>query len=820
LIILLAAAGFACGPIEQHDTAESEVSAESVSVDDARLIAAGWYHGCARAQDGSIACWGRDSFGQATAPQGTDFVSVGAGAFHSCALREDGSVTCWGRDNRRQVTNTPSGPFVELAVGSYHNCARDAQGDVMCWGWNGSGQAGSSRSHDVVQLAPGRYHTCALDSSGRASCWGLNNYGQGSPNPAETYVQLSAGAFHACGVTAAGAVDCWGWNGYRLGDVPAGNDFVEVEAGDYHACARREDGSATCWGANSRGKATAPSNQAFTDLAAGYIISCGITDGGEAQCWGSSSFGANSPPADVAFGVAPEPSGPAALVDTLSMSSEHGCAIADDQSISCFRATRPDYFIPATPTDSGYVQVDMGLGTACALKASGEATCWGRYAYRMDLPNADYVQVSVGSRVCALRTNGAVDCPSGYSSPEGEVFESFSSYATSVCGLKANGEVLCWGERDDQPQAGLRFISVGLAYSGACGVTVDNTIECWGGSSGVTPPAGNDFVEVTANSLMCARRLDGTMTCWGSYTSAFEVELDGPVVDAEGTCGLTADGSIDCHDAWVVLEGAGYLDFASDSNVMCAVTSAGEIECLGHGEYGQLDAPAGAFVDVATTKTFSCGIDTDGAAICWGLRAPNLEGTFKQIDGYKDSLCALHTDGAITCVGRDLEGSVTAVAERVKVAAGSTHVCALSADGTVDCGGDRAYGASDAPEGTFTDIVAGRFFTCGLTAEGGVQCWGDDDIVDATPNTTGFTDLKSTDSEVCGLQGGDVTCWGGNITYLFGGTTVVGSGEFVAIERGWGSLCGVVEGGALQCMSTYPSYGSFEPVDGVSVAIP
>ena len=48
------------------------------------------------ATDGTLACWGDNSFdGQATPPTGS-FRAVSAGELHSCGLRTDGTLACWG----------------------------------------------------------------------------------------------------------------------------------------------------------------------------------------------------------------------------------------------------------------------------------------------------------------------------------------------------------------------------------------------------------------------------------------------------------------------------------------------------------------------------------------------------------------------------------------------------------------------------------------------------------------------------------------------------------------------------------------------------
>ena len=59
-------------------------------------VSSGYDHGCGVKTDGSVKCWGDDTFGQAYSPPGT-FVSVGAGRRFSCGLKTDGTAMCWGR---------------------------------------------------------------------------------------------------------------------------------------------------------------------------------------------------------------------------------------------------------------------------------------------------------------------------------------------------------------------------------------------------------------------------------------------------------------------------------------------------------------------------------------------------------------------------------------------------------------------------------------------------------------------------------------------------------------------------------------------------
>jgi alpha-tubulin suppressor-like RCC1 family protein len=57
---------------------------------------------CAIRQDGSIACWGLNDYGEATPPAGDDFVSVSCGTYHTCALKKDNTVVCWGNNDYGQ----------------------------------------------------------------------------------------------------------------------------------------------------------------------------------------------------------------------------------------------------------------------------------------------------------------------------------------------------------------------------------------------------------------------------------------------------------------------------------------------------------------------------------------------------------------------------------------------------------------------------------------------------------------------------------------------------------------------------------------------
>ena len=188
---------------------------------------------CALKTDGTVWCWGYNFSGQLGNNSGTDkrtpvqVLGVGgsgnltevaqiiAGTSHTCAVKNEGTVWCWGNNSFGQLGNnsatvklTPiqvlglgaSGNLTDVSqitAGSYHNCVIKTDDTVWCWGYNDYGQLGinstsdkrtpvqvlglgaSGNLTDVSQITAGSYFTCAIkNDDNTAWCWGQNDYSQ------------------------------------------------------------------------------------------------------------------------------------------------------------------------------------------------------------------------------------------------------------------------------------------------------------------------------------------------------------------------------------------------------------------------------------------------------------------------------------------------------------------------------------------------------------------------------------------------------------------------------------------------------------------
>jgi alpha-tubulin suppressor-like RCC1 family protein len=114
-------------------------------------ISSGYAHTCAVLDDASVSCWGQNGYGQlgdgttthrntptqtSSLGTGRTAVAISSGAFHTCAILDDGSVSCWGYNSFGQLgdgtTTQRNTPTPTSSLGSFRTAAvseRDLDND-------------------------------------------------------------------------------------------------------------------------------------------------------------------------------------------------------------------------------------------------------------------------------------------------------------------------------------------------------------------------------------------------------------------------------------------------------------------------------------------------------------------------------------------------------------------------------------------------------------------------------------------------------------------------------------------------------------------
>jgi len=633
-----------------------------------------------------------------------------------------------------------------IAAGALHTCALTSAGGVQCWGDNSSGQLGNGRntgsttpvhvsglSNGVIAIAAGDLHTCALTSAREVQCWGYNSSGQlGDGTNNESNIPVTVNGLHS--------------------------GVVAIAAGALHTCALTSTGEVQCWGSNQDGQlgsetiagSTTPvhvsglSNGVIA-IAAGRLHTCALTSAGGVQCWGSNS------------------------------NSQLGVETTE---------------VSATPVDikglnSGVIAIAAGRLHTCALMSAGGVQCWGynRYGQLGDgTINESNIPVTVNglhSGVVAITTGG---------------------YHT--CALMSAGGVQCWG-RNNYGQLGtglnkdsnnpviVRWLSSGVVVIAAgnqhtCALMISGRVQCWGSNSNgqlgdgtyghsnipVTVWGLNGIVVAIAPGVhhTCALMISGRVQCWGNNSS-----------------GQLGNGTYEHSNIPVAVRGMNGIVVAIAAGDLhtCALMSAGEVQCWGSNQDGQLGSEtiAGSttpvnvkglnsgVIAIAAGALHTCALMSAGGVQCWGsnsnsqlgVETTEVSATPMDVKGLNSRViaiaagwyhtCALTSAGGVLCWGGNGYGQLGDGTNNesnipvtvnglhsgvVAIAAGALHTCALTSVGVVQCWGRNNYGQLGNGKNTDSNkpvtvrelnsgvvaIAAGRLHTCALTSAGGVQCWG------------------------------------------------------------------------------------------------
>ena len=352
---------------------------------------------------------------------------VHVGGTATCALREVGQAMCWGVTTGSRVggrvVQAPE-PLRSLEAGVFQTCALSASGATLC--------------------------TEGLGGSPRENCRGEFCLGPLRETPA-TFVQLSTGYYHACGLDSKGSAWCWGGNG--MGQV--GN-------------AQRAPDPGASGGERVTKPTRVAGRHAFHHISAGEMHTCALTRRGEAYCWGYGQSGELGRDTVMTYcsGEVPLQNAPCSVdrpvrvvteirFTRISAGIRLTCGLSTDSSVWCWGSNArcalgtcgADSPVPVRiPLPSPVLSVDAGYWSACAITVDHRAYCWGN--------NATGQLGSLASSPGGVCFSGGMCTPSPTEVGGNHRWRSISAGEMHTCGVRTDGEVLCWGATKEGRLAG------------------------------------------------------------------------------------------------------------------------------------------------------------------------------------------------------------------------------------------------------------------------------------------------------------------------------------------------------------------------------
>ena len=352
------------------------------------------------------------------------------------------------------------------------------------------------------------------------------------------------------------------------------------------------------------------------------------------------------------------------------------------------------------------------------------------------------------------------------------------------CGLDATGKAYCWGNNnsgqlgnnDPTHTNSITPVAVSDALSGAvnfssitagdiftCGLSLDGTAYCWGSNFGgrlgntafdsdipvlvSNPVVGQQYANISAGySHTCMTSvLDGIGYCWGDNGFG---QLGIPNTTATSNVPVLVSGP------------QTYLGISAGNGYTCGIASDNLAYCWGNNSLGQLGnndpthtnlstpvAVSGAvtYSSVSAGNAFSCAIDLDKNAFCWGS---NNNGQL----------------GNNTIVDSDAPVAVNGGLNFSSITTGGFHTCAVAISGDAYCWGYDGNGQLgnglplanvltpslvSAPSGgavSYSSLSVGFSHACSISINGNAFCWGLNTLGQLGNNSTTDSDIPVRDA--------------------------------------------------------------------------
>lgn len=262
--------------------------------------------------------------------------------------------------------------------------------------------------------------------------------------------------------------------------------FEYVTAGKNHSCAVMTDGEIKCWGSAS---AQPPSSGALTALTADGNATC-LSTSASTTCYGDAQGRVSLSSMTVALDLFSLTS--TNVVPTIYDNAL--CGLTSSGQVRCSSNMRGVYLGLDAPAGSGYVDVAVAYGRACALNAAGLPVCW------------------------SMNDNSAPAIP----------MIDISGGAFNFCGIRqSDGGLECWGDDEFRAPslANTGLLALDMSYSGAnkeyvCAIHATGISCSFNRPTNVPQDIPGSFVQVnTGQNHVCAVEVSGKTQCWGSNSA-------------------------------------------------------------------------------------------------------------------------------------------------------------------------------------------------------------------------------------------------------------------------------------------------------------
>ncbi|MBI4407432.1 MAG: hypothetical protein HY565_02955 [Candidatus Kerfeldbacteria bacterium] len=248
----------------------------------------------------------------------------------------------------------------------------------------------------------------------------------------------------------------------------------------------------------------------------------------------------------------------------------------------------------------GWSAIAVGYDFGCVLGESNQARCWGNIAAgSLDMvPSDEFISLTAGF--------------------------------FHVCGLRSDGNIVCWGS-DSYGQSSFApglVSNVAAGGHSTCAINDRYELRCSDEFSAVVPADNAGYTEVAVGlTFVCASGSTGDTQCWSNAGTDFTIagSYHGTSMLGLFACGLTEQGAIYCWTEGELdssLTPPSYqsaVQVSAGNGHACALFEDGTSTCWGSNEFGESNVPQVTLSAIAAGSDFSCGLAADtGEIICWG----------------------------------------------------------------------------------------------------------------------------------------------------------------------------------------------------------